>query len=54
MDRSTSGGAQSTDSGIAMSESPDQSTVTQLQNDLSRMFRLENRSIVCASANIDR
>lgn len=54
MDRSTNGDAQSTDSGIALSETPDQSTVTQPQNDLPRMFRLENRSIVCASARIVR
>lgn len=54
MDRSTSNGAQSTDSGIVLSESPDQPTATQPQNDLSRLFRLENRSIVCKSANIVR
>lgn len=52
MDQSTSDGAQFTDSGIVLSETPDQSTVTQSQNDLSRLFRLENRSIVCTSANI--
>lgn len=54
MDRSTSDGAQSTDSGIVLSETLDQSTVTQSQNDLSRLFRLEKRSIVCTSANMIR
>jgi hypothetical protein len=54
MDRSTSDGAQSADSGIALSDSLDLSPETQPQNDLSRLFRLENRSIVCTSANIVR
>lgn len=54
MDRSTSDGAQSTDSGIALSETPDQSTASQPQNDLSRLFRLEDRTVVCTSADIVR
>lgn len=54
MDRSTSDSAQSADSGIVLSDSPDQSTDLQSHNDLSRLFRLEDRSIVCASAHLVR
>jgi hypothetical protein len=52
MDRSVSDSAQSTDSGIILNDLLEQSTETGAQNDLSRLFRLEGRSIVCASANI--
>lgn len=48
MDRSSSDGDQSVDSGVVVGDPPSQHT--QPQSDLSRLFRLENRTIVCRCA----
>ena len=50
MDRSSSDGAQSVVSGIVVNESMHQTLESQhasTQNDLAKLFRLEDRSIVC-------
>lgn len=50
MDRSPSDDARSADSGVVLRDTPyqtDESDRLQTQSDLSRLFRLENRSIVC-------
>lgn len=52
MDQYSSDGTQSVDSGIIVNNLLIHSTEsqrTQTQNDLTRMFRLEDRSVVCAS-----